>query len=127
LTAPIEDPDDQTIAELAGRLAEDARAYARAEIVLLQQIARRRADKAKSGAVLLAVGAALALSSLIALIVGAVIELARYMSPILAGILVALILAAVGGVLIKIGVDGLGALGGDEDERRAIARGERAP
>jgi len=121
------DPRDDSIGDLVGRLIEDGRAYARAEIELLRQIARHRSARARSGAIALAVGVVLLLSSLTALILGFVLGLATLVGPLAAGLIVAAILAGVGYVLVRIGLGGLRALGGSEEERQAIQRGEANP
>ncbi len=121
---PATDPGDEPIGDLVGRLIEDGREYARAEIGLYRQIARYRAGRARNGIILLSAGAVLALSALTALIVGFVLGLANVIGPVLAGIAVAAVLAGGGYVLVRIGISGLGALSGDEEEKQAIARGE---
>ena len=75
-------------------------------------------------AILLTAGAVLGLSALTALILGSVLGLATLIGPVLAGLAVALVLAVAGYVLVRIGISGLGALSGDEEERQALARGE---
>lgn len=127
MDAPAQDPRDETIPDLVERLVEDARSYARAEADLLRQIARHRANRARTGLIALSAGAVLLLSSLTALILGAVLGLAELIGPVLAGLAVALMLVASGYVLVRIGLAGLRALGGDEEEREAIRRGETVP
>jgi len=127
LSAPAQDPGDESIGDLLTRLIEDGRTYARAEIDLLRQIARHRAARARTGLVMLAAGAVLALSALTALILGLVLGLATLIHPLLAGLAVAALLAGIGYGLIRYGLAGLRALSGDEEEREAVARGESAP
>ena len=124
MQGPATDPRDEPIGDLVGRLIEDGRDYARAEIGLYRQIARYRAGRARNGLILLSAGAVLALSALTALIVGFVLGLATLIGPVLAGVVVAAILAGAGFLLVRVGVGGLGALSGDEEEKQAIARGE---
>lgn len=124
MEGPAQDPRDDSIGDLFGRLIEDGREYARAEIGLYRQIARHRAGRARNGIIMLAAGAVLLLSSLTALIFGIVLGLAALIGPVLAGLAVAAVLAGIGYVLVRYGVAGLGALSGDEEERQAIARGE---
>ena len=127
MEAPAQDPRDDSIGDLVGRLIEDGRTYARAEIDLLRQIARHRVARARTGLILLAAGAVLALSALTALILGLVLGLATLIHPLLAGLAVAALLAGTGYGLIRWGLTGLRALGGDEEEREAIRRGETLP
>ena len=127
MDAPAHDPRDEGIGDLVSRLLEDGRAYARAELDLVKQIARHRADRARNGLIALAAGAVLLLSSLTALILGLVLGLAVLIGPVLAGIAIAAALAGIGYLLVRIGLGGLKALSGDEEERQAIARGETVP
>jgi hypothetical protein len=127
LDSPAHDPRDEGISDLVSRLLEDGRAYARAELDLVKQIARHRADRARNGLIALAAGAVLLLSSLTALILGLVLGLAVLIGPVLAGIAIAAALAGIGYLLVRIGLGGLRALSGDEEEKQAIARGETMP
>ncbi|HEX8640239.1 MAG TPA: phage holin family protein [Allosphingosinicella sp.] len=127
MATPAQDPRDQSIPDLVSQLVEDGRAYARAEIDLLKQIARHRAGRARTGLVLVGAGALLALSALTALVLGLVLGLATLIGPLAAGLAVTAVLAGLGYLLIRFGLTGLRALSGDEEERRAVARGERAP
>jgi hypothetical protein len=127
LDAPASDPREESIGDLAGRLVDDGRAYARAELELLKRIARHRAGRARNGLILLAVGAVLLLSSLTALILGLVLGLAVLIGPVLAGLAIAALLAGAGYALVRVGLGGVRALGGDAEEREAIGRGEALP
>lgn len=127
MDAPGQDPNEESIGDLFGRLIEDGRSYAKAEIEVVRQIARHRAGKARNGAILLGIGAVLLLAALIALMLGLVLGLAVLIGPVPAGLAIAVLFAGVGSILIRYGTVGLRALAGDEEERQAIARGERAP
>ena len=126
-TPPDIAPGDESIGELFSRLVEDGRAYARAELDLVRQIARHRAAKAKTGAILLGAGVTLLLCSLTALVLALVLGLATLIGPFGAGMAVFLVLAAVGGLLARAGAKGLAALGGDEEEKAALAKAEHLP
>lgn len=126
MEVPAQDPRDDSIGDLVGRLVEDGRAYARAEIDLVKRIARHRAGRARNGLIALAVGGVLFLAALIALMMGLVLGLAVLIGPVLAGLAIAALLSVIGFVLIRIGTKGLRALGGDEEEKQAITRGESA-
>ena len=121
------DPRGDSVGDLVGRLIEDGREYAKAEIGLYKEIARHRAERARNGLILLVAGAVLGLSALTALILGLVLGLATLIGPLGAGLVVALVLAGAGYLLVRSGITGLGALSGDEEEREAIAQGERLP
>jgi Putative Actinobacterial Holin-X, holin superfamily III len=124
LDAPADDPREESIGDLFGRLVDDGRAYAKAEIDLYRQIALHRAGRARSGLIALVAGAVLLLSSLTALIFGLVLGLAALIGPLLAGLAVAAMLALTGYVLVRYGIAGLKALNGGEDEDEALKRGE---
>jgi hypothetical protein len=127
LDAPVHDPREDSIGDLVSRLIEDGRTYARAEVDLLKQIARHRAGRARTGLILLVAGAVLGLSSLTALVLGLVLGLAALIGPLPAGLIVAAALAGIGYGLVRFGLNGLRALGGDEEEKRAVVRGETLP
>ena len=127
MDSPAHDPREESIGDLVNRLIDDGRSYARAEVDLLKQIARHRAGRARSGLILVAAGAVLLLSSLTALILGLVLGLATLIGPLGAGVAVAALLAGGGYLLVRFGLGGLRALGGDDEERQAVARGETMP
>ena len=124
MDAPVQDPREESIGDLFGRLMDDGRSYARAEIDLYKQIALHRAGRARTGLVALIAGGVLLLSSLTALIFGFVLGLAVLIGPVLAGLAVAAALAIGGYVLVRYGLAGVRALSGDEEERQALSRGE---
>lgn len=127
MDTPAHDPREESIADLVNRLIEDGRSYARAEIDLLKQIARHRAGRARTGLVLVTAGAVLGLSALTALVLGLVLGLATLIGPLAAGLVVTAVLAGIAFLLVRFGLAGLRALSGDEEERQAVARGEKAP
>jgi len=122
-----EDPREESIGDLFGRLIDDGKSYAKAEIDVYRQVALHRAGRARSGLVAVVAGATLLLSALTALVMGAVLGLALLIGPWLAGLAVAALLALAGGLLIRSGLTGLRALKGDEEEKQALARGESRP
>jgi hypothetical protein len=118
------EPREESIGELLGRLAEDGRAFVKAEIGVYKAIAARRAARARNGLIAIAVGAVLMIASIIALLLGLVLWLATLIGPLLAGVAVTAFLVLTGFVLVRVGITGLKALGGDEAEREALARGD---
>ena len=118
------EPSEESIGELFGRLAEDGRAYVKAEIGVYRAIAVRRAARARNGLIAMAVGAVLLISSITALLFGLVLWLSTLIGPLLAGLAVAGLLILGGFVLVRVGISGLRALGGDEAEREALSRGD---
>jgi tetrahydromethanopterin S-methyltransferase subunit E len=118
------DPQDESIGALLGRLADDGRAYVKAELGVYKAIAARRAARARNGLIALAVGAVLLISSITALLFGLVLWLSTLIGPLLAGLAVTAVLILVGFILVRVGNSGLRALGGDEAEREALSRGD---
>jgi hypothetical protein len=119
--------DSDSLGDLFGRLAEDGRAFARAEAGLYKAIALRRADKAKIGAAALVAGAMLILAALIVLLVGLALALALHVGPVLGGLIVAGAAALIGYRLIRYGAGKMAALGGDREEKDALAAAEKLP
>lgn len=120
MDGPAGDPREESIGDLFGRLVEDGRTYAEAELALLKAIAEYRAVRARRALVALSVGWFLLVSSMTALIIGAVTGLSQHMSPFLSGILVGVPMAAIGYGLISYGWGGIKGLGRDKAEQQAI-------
>jgi hypothetical protein len=118
------EPKDESIGELLGRLAEDGRTFVKAEVDVYKAIAARRMARARNGLIALAIGAILLICSVTALLLGLVLWLATLTGPLLAGLAVAAAFILVGFVLVRVGIGGLKALGGDEAEREALTRGD---
>jgi len=125
LDGPAADPRDESIGDLFGRLVEDGRAYAEAELKLVKAIAEYRAQRAGRALALLAGGVFLALSAATALVVGAVLGLSLYMHPFFAGLIVAAVLAAGGYALAMAGLKGMKSLGRDRAEQAALDKGDQ--
>ena len=81
MDGPAGDPREESIGDLFGRLIDDGKSYAKAEIDLYRQIALHRAARARAGLIALAAGAVLLFSSLTALILGLVLGLAGGSGP----------------------------------------------
>ena len=120
---PAGDPREESIGDLFGRLVEDGRAYAEAELSLVKAIAEYRALRARRALVALAAGWFLLVSSMTALVIGAVTGLSQYVSPFLAGLLVGVPMAAGGYFLVSYGWTGIKGLGRDKAEQQAIDKG----
>ena len=118
------EPKEESIGELIGRLTEDGRAFVKAEVDVYKAIAARRMGRARNGLIALTIGAVLLICSVTALLLGLVLWLATLIGPLLAGLAVAATLILIGLVLVRVGIGGLKALGGDEAEREALARGD---
>jgi hypothetical protein len=124
LDSPVENPQDESIADLVGKLIDEGREVARAEVALYKQIALRRSACAKSGLVALVAAGLLGWFAGLALVFGLVLGLATQVGPLAAGAIVAAILALAAYLLMRRGLAGLKALSGDDEERAALERGE---
>ena len=116
---------EASLGELFGRLADEGRAFAQAEANLYKAIALRRADKAKAGIAALVVAALLGEAALIALLIFAGLALAPHVGPLLAGLIVTAAAAIVAYLLVRFGAARVKALGGDAEEKAALAAGEK--
>lgn len=118
------DQEESSIGELVRKLVENGRDAAQAEIALWRAIAAYRIRKAITGVVALGAALVLVLGAVTTLMVMVAIALARFIGPAGAGIAVAG-LALIGGfLLMRFGVARVAVLGGDDEERRALGRGE---
>lgn len=87
------DEDEKPIGELFGRLIDDGKAYARAEADLAKARVACEADRAKKPLLFGAIGAALALVALIALVMTLVLAAATLLGPLAGGLLVTAVIA----------------------------------
>lgn len=126
MDAPAGKGSEASLGDLFGRLADDGRAFVRAEADLYKKIALSRADKAKYGLIALVAGAVLLVAALIVLLVGLAIALALHVGPLLGGLIVAGAAGLVGFLLIRWGAGKMAALSGDQEEKAALAAGEKA-
>ena len=127
MDAPVRNPQEDSIADLVGRLIDNGRDVARAEVNLYKQIALRRSAKAKSGLVQLVAAGILAWFAGLALTFGLVLALAPLIGPLAAGLVLAAVMSAAAWFLLRKGLGGMKALSGDEEERQALHRGETIP
>ena len=125
MDARVSRPAEPSIGELFGRLAEDGKAFARAEANLYKTIATRRVGLAKNGAIALVAALFLVNAALIAFMVGLAMQLAKWVGPALGGLILFVVVGILGFVLVRYGIGKLGALGGDAEERSALAAGEK--
>jgi hypothetical protein len=124
---PASKPPEPSIGDLFGRLADEGKAYVRAEAGVYKAIAARRVGNARSGAIALVAAFLLLNAALITLLVCLAVGLAPLVGPVLAGLIVFAAVAIVSFVLVRFGAARLKALGGDAEERAALAAGERRP
>jgi hypothetical protein len=121
MDAPAGRSSESSIGDLFGRLAEDARAFASAEAGLYKAVALRRVGLAKNGVIALVAALFLVNAALIALLVGFAMQLAKWVGPALGGLIVFVVIGLIGFLLVRYGAGKLTALGGDADERAALA------
>jgi protein-S-isoprenylcysteine O-methyltransferase Ste14 len=100
-------PPERPIGELVHELIEEGKAYAQAEIDLYRKIASSKAKALVFPVALFATAFALALAAVTALAVGVVIALAKFLGPLLAGVVGLLIFAAIAGGLAWWGAERL--------------------
>ena len=98
-------PPERPIGELVHELVEEGKAYAYAELDLAKAIATAKARALALPAALFGVAFILALAAVTALAVGVVIALAKFLGPLLAGIVGLLIFAAIAGGLAWWGIE----------------------
>jgi len=124
---PASKPPEPSIGDLFGRLADDGKAYVRAEAGVYKAIASRRIGNAKSGVIALVAAVFLLNAALVTLLVSFALGLAPIMGPVLAGLLVFAAVAVISLFLVRFGAGRMKALGGDAEERAAMAATERRP
>ena len=127
MASPAGNGDESSIGELFGRLADDGRAFVKAEADLYKSIALRRADKAKYGLIAIVAGALLAEAALVALLVAVAIALALHVGPLLGGLIVAAAAGLASYLLVRFGLARMNALAGDAEEKAALTAGEKGP
>lgn len=93
------EPEEETIGALIGRLAEDGKAYARAEIGYYRTLATAKLGEIRNGVILGAAALVIALCSVTALLVGLILSLATLVGPGFATLIVIAGALAVAGLL----------------------------
>jgi hypothetical protein len=124
LDAPVGQVSEPPIGELFGRLGEDGRAFVQAEIGLVKAIARHRIGGARNGMIALVAGILLLNAALIALVVSIALALAPLVGPLLGGIITFVGVAVIAALVARWGAGRMSALGGDAEERAALAGAE---
>jgi hypothetical protein len=127
LDAPTGNTAETSIGELFGRLGDEGRAFVQAELGLVKAIARHRIGAARNGAIALVAGILLINAALIALIVSIVLALATRVGPLLGGLITFVGVAIVAGLMIWWGAGRMSVLGGDAQDRAALAGSEPRP
>jgi hypothetical protein len=120
-----DNPADASVVNLFHQLVDDGRSLVGAEVNLYKQIAAYRASKAKNGIVALAAALFLLNAALVAFFVSLVMGLDNFLGPIGAGLAVLAVTGIVGFLLVRYGAGKLAVLGGDQEEKAALAAGEK--
>src|SRR6202140_3764815 len=94
---------DRSITALLSDLASETILLIRQEVALLKAELREKFSRVGQGAVAVGAGALIAFSGWLVLLAAAVLGLATVQPPWLAALIVALVVLAIGGVLILIG------------------------
>jgi hypothetical protein len=90
---------DSSIGELASKLVDDAKAYAKAEVGVAKAIAGEKASAVKVPLILIAASLFVAFAALNALALAVVLALATVMGPVLAGILAFLLIGGIAAIM----------------------------
>ncbi len=90
---------EESIGALIGRLVEDGKGFARAEIGYYRTLATSKLGEAKGGLIFGAAALVIALSAVTALLVGLILSLATLVGPGLATLIVILTALALSGLL----------------------------
>jgi ABC-type antimicrobial peptide transport system permease subunit len=91
--------EEESVGELIGRLVEDGKGFARAEIGYYRALAADKLDQARSGLILAGLALLLAVAAAIALVVGLVFALATLVGPGWATLIVVAATLAIAGLL----------------------------
>jgi hypothetical protein len=104
LTDPITTTDDEdSIPTLVGRLVDETRQLAGAEVALYKARVAERVSAYKSAIIFFAAAGVLALAALIAMLVGLILSLATLIGPGLATLAVVVVVLAIAGILAIVG------------------------
>ena len=88
---PADKPEEESIGELLGRLADDARSFGQAELDYYRALGIEKLDEARTSLWMGAVAAALLLAAAVALVVGLVLTLIPLIGAALATLVVVVV------------------------------------
>jgi uncharacterized membrane protein len=94
-----EPAEEESVGELIGRLVEDGKGVARAEIGYYRALVASKLGEARTGLILGTVALVIALCSVTALLVGLILSLAPLVGPALATLIVIAVALALAGLL----------------------------
>ncbi|WP_277983993.1 phage holin family protein [Sphingomonas faeni] len=95
--------EDESLSSIVGRLATETKSLATAEVAVYKAKFGETASAYKSAAMFFAVAGVLALTALIALLVGAILTLATLVGPGWSTVIVVVAVLALAGILALIG------------------------
>ena len=98
---------EEGVGELFGRLVDDGKAFARAEIGYYRALAAVKAGQANGGVILIVAAVLIASACITALLVGLILSLATLVGPGLATLIVIVSALALAGLLGWLGVRSL--------------------
>ncbi|MGK6356998.1 phage holin family protein [Sphingomonas sp. DT-207] len=91
--------EEESVGELIGRLVEDGKGYAKAELGYYRALATDKLEQARTGLILSAAALLLAIAAAIALVVGLVLMFATLVGPGWATLIVVVATLAIAGLL----------------------------
>ena len=103
------DQDEPPIGELFGRLIDQGKGFARAEVGLAKAIASAKADAAKIPAILLGAALLFVIAGVVVFCITIALALATLIGPLAGGLIATVIAFAIAGLLAFVGVKKLSA------------------
>lgn len=94
---------DETLSAVVGRVVEDAKAVARAEVDVVKAQATARVRGYKRSAIFFGVAAVIGFAAAIALVVGLLLTIATLIGPGFATLVVVIVFVAIAGLLAVLG------------------------
>jgi hypothetical protein len=103
------DPDEAPIGELVGRLIDQGKGYARAEVDLVRAIANAKVAQVKLPAILFGAALLFVIGGVVTLCITIALALATLIGPLAGGLIATLVAFGMAGLLAYVGVQKLSA------------------
>jgi hypothetical protein len=103
------EPGDAPIGELVGRLIDQGKGYARAEVDLVRAIASAKAAQVKLPAILFGAALLFVIGGVVTLCITIALALATIIGPLAGGLIATLVAFGIAGLLAYVGVQKLSA------------------
>jgi hypothetical protein len=103
------EPGDAPIGELVGRLIDQGKGYARAEVDLVRAIASAKAAQVKLPAILFGAALLFVIGGVVTLCITIALALATLVGPLAGGLIATLVAFGIAGLLAYVGVQKLSA------------------